>query len=86
MNAETGQQLTYADVGRITRHLAAGFESKWKLQVGTKVALIIPNCLEYPLIVMAVNLCGATAVLFNPSLTNGKQSYQHPLILMQSIS
>ena len=71
-NAENGQQLTYEDIGHITRHLAAGFTCKWNLRTGAKVAIVLPSCLEYPLTVMAANLCGATAVLVNPAQTTCK--------------
>lgn len=51
------------------RSLAAGLQTKIRLKLGDMVAIALPTCLEYIVVVLAVNLCGATNVLINPSQT-----------------
>ncbi len=52
--------------------LATGFQIKFNLKPREKVAVILSNCIDYPIITLAINLCGATAILMNPEQTVGK--------------
>ena len=49
--------------------LAAGLQVKINLKPKEKVAVLMPNCIEYPLLTLAIQLCGGTAVLINPGQT-----------------
>ena len=49
--------------------LAAGLQTKLNLKMKDIVAIALPNCLDYPIIGMAINLAGATATLINPAQT-----------------
>jgi len=55
-----------------TRLLAAGLQSKFNLKHGDNAAVVLSNCLEYPIMVLAIQLCGATAALINPLQTAGE--------------
>ena len=63
--------LTFSEIVRKTRLLAVGFQSKYNLKPKDNVAIILPNMLEYPIVVLAVQLCGAAANLINPAQTLG---------------
>lgn len=51
--------------------LATGFQVKFNLKSREKVAIILSSCLEYPLVALAINLCGATVILIDPKQTVG---------------
>ena len=49
--------------------LATGLQAKLNLELKDIVAIALPNCLDYPIIGMAINMAGATATLINPGQT-----------------
>lgn len=49
--------------------MAAGLQTKLKLKQGDNVAVILPNCLEYPIVIFGVTLAGGCATLINPAQT-----------------
>jgi len=51
--------------------LAAGLQLKFNIKPKEKVAVFLPTCVEYPVITLAIQLCGGTAVLINPGQTIG---------------
>lgn len=69
IDPDTKQSLTYSQIVSTTSALATGLQTKYKLQPGDMVAVALPTCLEYSITVLAINLCGATSVLINPSQT-----------------
>ena len=72
INSETKEKLTYRTIRDTTWSLGAGLQAKFSLKPKETVAIALPNCLEYPIAVLGVNLCGATAVLVNPAQTKCK--------------
>lgn len=71
IDAHTGRSLTYAQVNCSVRGLAGGLQSRFGIKPGTSVAVALPVCMEYGPTVLAINLLGATAILFNPTQTKG---------------
>lgn len=69
IDSETKITLTFRQVIDLTRALAAGLQNKYKLKATEAVGIALPSCLEYPVAVLGVNLCGAVSVLINPSQT-----------------
>jgi len=67
--------LTYRQVDEMSRALAAWLQSK-DLPPGTRIALMMPNVLQYPLAVAAVLRAGYTVVNFNPLYTPPELHYQ----------
>jgi len=61
--------LTYTQVIDTTVSLAAGLQTTLNLKMKDVVAIALPNCFDYPIIGMAINLAGATATLINPAQT-----------------
>ncbi len=69
VNAETKQAYTFAQIRESSFALAAGLQRKVNLRRGDKVAVVLPNCLDYPVVTFAVTLCGGCAILINPAQT-----------------
>ena len=63
--------MTFDEVSSGTRRLAAALRSRFGVADGRTVALALPNCIEYPLTALAVNLAQGTAALVNPAHTLG---------------
>lgn len=67
---ETKKWFTYSEIISTTKALAAGLHFRLGLKHGDNVAIAMPaSCMEYPIAILAINLCGASATLINPSLT-----------------
>jgi len=60
-----GRTLTYADFDRASRNFAAWLQSKG-LQRGARVAIMMPNVLQYPVSIAAILRAGLTVVNVNP--------------------
>ncbi|XP_045033533.1 luciferin 4-monooxygenase isoform X3 [Daphnia magna] len=69
VNAETKQFFTYNQIKENSYALATGLQTKFNLKRGDNVAIILPNCLEYPVVIFAVMLTGGCATLINPAQT-----------------
>src|SRR5450756_872625 len=60
-----GKTLTYAEIDAASRAFAAWLQSKG-LQRGARVAIMMPNVLQYPVAIAAILRAGFTAVNVNP--------------------
>ncbi len=60
-----GKSLTYADLDQASRALAAWLQSKG-LARGARVAIMMPNVLQYPVAIAAILRAGLTVVNVNP--------------------
>ena len=67
--------ITYADVDRMSRHLGAWLQSQG-LQRGARVALMMPNVLQYPIAIAAVLRAGFVVVNVNPLYTPRELEHQ----------
>ncbi len=63
----TGRELTYAGLGALAAELAAGMAERGAAP-GRRVALLLPNCLEFAALYFACLLSGVVAVPVNPAL------------------
>ena len=48
ISGSTGVALTYRELDTLSRQVAAYFQSELKLTKGARVALMMPNLLQYP--------------------------------------
>ena len=71
-----GKQLTYAEVDRLSRQFAAYLLGELKLKKGDRVAIMIPNCLQYPIAVFGILRAGLTVVNTNPMYTARELKHQ----------
>ena len=70
-----GKRLSYAELDQLTRRLASHFQSLG-LPQGSRIALMLPNCLQYPVALFAVLRGGYTVVNCNPLYTARELEYQ----------
>ncbi len=71
-----GKAMTYAELERLSRAFAAYLQSELKLAPGTRVALMMPNSLQYPVALFAALRAGYTVVSCNPLYTARELEHQ----------
>lgn len=64
-----GTKLTYQQLQQYTRQLAAYFQQELSLKPGDRVAIMMPNLLQYPVTLFAVLRAGLVVVNVNPLYT-----------------
>ncbi len=67
--------LTYADVDRMSRQLGAWLQGRG-LKKGARVAIMMPNVLQYPVAIAAILRAGYTVVNVNPLYTPRELEHQ----------
>ena len=70
-----GKTITFSQLEEHSRHLAAYLQSKG-LAKGARVAIMMPNVLQYPVTMMAVLRAGYTVVNVNPLYTPRELEHQ----------
>ncbi len=68
--------MTYAELEHLSRALAAYLQSELKLVPGARVALMMPNSLQYPVALFAVLRAGCAVVNCNPLYTSRELEHQ----------
>jgi len=66
--AETGRTLSFSDLREQARRIAAALSQRFGIQPGQHVALLVPNCLEFPPAYFGILGAGAVAVPINARL------------------
>ncbi|HYA67027.1 MAG TPA: AMP-binding protein, partial [Burkholderiaceae bacterium] len=74
--ANMGTTISYAELERLTRNFAAYLQSTLKLSRGSRVALMMPNVLQYPVALFGSLRAGCTAVNCNPLYTPRELHHQ----------
>lgn len=74
--ANFGKQLTYAEVDRLSTRFANYLLHELKLKKGDRVALMMPNVLQYPIAIFGVLRAGLTVVNTNPMYTARELKHQ----------
>ncbi len=64
-----GTEFTYRDLREKTEVLAAYFQNDLKLQKGDRIAIMLPNVLQYPVAIFAALRLGLVIVNINPLYT-----------------
>jgi long-chain acyl-CoA synthetase len=70
-----GKQITYGELDALSRKLAAWFQSKG-LARGARVAIMMPNVLQYPVAIAAILRAGYVVVNVNPLYTPRELEHQ----------
>ncbi|MGE5096822.1 MAG: long-chain-fatty-acid--CoA ligase [Betaproteobacteria bacterium] len=70
-----GRTISYRELDRLSRDLAAWLQSQG-LRKGDRVALMMPNVLQYPVAIFAVLRAGLTVVNCNPLYTPRELEHQ----------
>ena len=71
-----GKTLSYADLDRLSRDFAGYLLGELKLKKGDRVAIMMPNCLQYPVAIFGVLRAGLTVVNTNPMYTPRELKHQ----------
>ena len=71
-----GKTLRYDDLDRQTRSLAGYLQTVAKLQKGDRVAIMMPNILQYPVAVFGILRAGLVVVNCNPLYTPRELEHQ----------
>ncbi len=71
-----GRILRYADIDALSRDLAAFFQQQAGLMKGERIALMLPNLLQYPVAMLAALRAGLVVVNVNPLYTPRELHHQ----------
>ena len=71
-----GKTLTYEEVDRLSTRFASYLLNDLKLKKGDRVALMMPNILQYPIAIFGVLRAGLTVVNTNPMYTGRELKHQ----------
>jgi len=71
-----GQAISYGDLDRDSKKFAAFLQTELKLVQGEKLALMMPNVLQYPICLIGALRAGLTVVNVNPLYTERELSFQ----------
>jgi long-chain acyl-CoA synthetase len=70
-----GRTISYADLERLSRDFGAWLQAKG-LGKGARVAIMLPNCLQYPVAMFGTLRAGCTVVNVNPLYTARELEHQ----------
>src|SRR5581483_2715820 len=71
-----GATLDYARLDRLSANFAAFLTNEWKLGKGDRVAIMLPNLLQYPVALFGALRAGCTVVNVNPLYTARELEHQ----------
>ncbi|MCD9046716.1 long-chain fatty acid--CoA ligase [Luteimonas sp. MHLX1A] len=71
-----GKVMTYAEIDEASRHFAAYLLGELQLKRGDRVAIMMPNCLQYPIATFGVLRAGLMVVNVNPMYTVRELKHQ----------
>lgn len=71
-----GKSLTFNEVDKLSKQFAAYLQNECGVKKGDRVAIQMPNCLQYPVIMFGAVRAGAIVVNTNPLYTAGEMKHQ----------
>lgn len=71
-----GKSFTYGEIDILSRKFASYLQNTLKLQKGDRVALMMPNILQYPIALFGILRAGMIAVNVNPLYTSRELEHQ----------
>jgi long-chain acyl-CoA synthetase len=71
-----GRTLSYADIERLSRGFAAYLQGLPDMAAGDRVAIMLPNLLQYPIALFGILRAGMTVVNVNPLYTPRELEHQ----------
>ena len=76
VSGATGVALTYAQLDGLSRRVAGYFQADLMLKPGTRVALMMPNLLQFPVCLLGLLRAGCVVVNVNPMYTPRELKHQ----------
>jgi long-chain acyl-CoA synthetase len=70
-----GKSITFGELEKLSRDFAAWLQARGFAK-GTRVAIMMPNCLQYPIAMFGILRAGCTVVNVNPLYTPRELEYQ----------
>jgi long-chain acyl-CoA synthetase len=64
-----GQVITYTQLDQASRNFAAFLQNKLAVPVGERIAIMMPNIIQYPISMIGIMRAGCTVVNINPLFT-----------------
>src|SRR6187402_2716795 len=74
--ANMGRKLSYADVDEQSRQFGAWLQKAAGLAKGERVAIMMPNLLQYPIAIIGTHRAGGVVVNVNPLYTARELEHQ----------
>lgn len=74
--ANFGTELTYDELNKKTRDFAAFCQQELKLEKGDRIGIMMPNLLQYPIVLFGAIRAGLTVVNINPLYTPRELEFQ----------
>ncbi len=74
--ANMGRTMDFAELDRLTAALAAAFTQRLGLVKGDRLAIMMPNLLQYPVVLFAALRAGLVVVNCNPMYTSRELNHQ----------
>jgi long-chain acyl-CoA synthetase len=71
-----GRTITYAEVGELSRRFGAWLQHEAGMKKGDRIALMMPNILQYPIAIIGALRAGLTVVNVNPLYTARELEHQ----------
>ena len=71
-----GKTLTYAELHEQCAHFAAYLQNDLKLKKGDRIAIMLPNTLQYPVVLFGAFMAGCIVVNVNPLYTASELTHQ----------
>ena len=71
-----GRTLTYGDLDRLSRQFAAWLQNEARLVKGDRIAIMLPNILQYPIAIFGALRAGLVVVNTNPLYTHRELEHQ----------
>ncbi len=71
-----GKAITYSELEVLSRQFAGYLQGELRLAKGARVALMMPNCLQYPIAMFGILRAGYTVVNVNPLYTARELEHQ----------
>ncbi|TAN07507.1 MAG: long-chain-fatty-acid--CoA ligase [Rhodanobacteraceae bacterium] len=71
-----GVALTWAELDRLSARFSAWLSTEWKLGKGDRLAIMLPNLLQYPIALFGALRAGLTVVNVNPLYTARELEHQ----------
>ena len=71
-----GSEITFAELEEQSKAFAAYLQQEMGLKKGDKFAIMVPNCLQYPIALFGALLAGLTVVNVNPLYTARELEHQ----------
>lgn len=71
-----GESLSFSQVDKLSDDFASFLQNEWKLKKGDRIAIQMPNCLQYPVALFGALKAGLIVVNTNPLYTVKEMEHQ----------